>query len=953
MWFINSLLLIVGTVAGVCGVSFYVRNRKAAGRMRFYIFSYGICSAIWCISFGLIGLCDDLNLCYALRKVGDIGIVTFLIAETFLATDISGADKKIADACKSISIVLGVADYLIYAQNKVNTFIRVGNVTTWIANPEGAFNRAFHSGYIALTFLMLFSFAIVWYRNNKAKRLRRFLDFVFVSNFTMLFFSLPDTFLPAFGKPAVATSGLGAAFCAIVMWYGATQLGSFDIRMGNLRDKLFDLIEAGVIVLDTDKKIALINRYAADRMRASQVYGDALEKYIDIPEEDAQAMLAASENEIVEAKLRNADKTRTYSVRLSAVKDRYREVFCYVCVFVDVTEEVEAKEKAIAAGNAKSSFLAQMSHEIRTPINAVLGMNEMILRESKDASILDYASNIQTAGKTLLSLINSILDFSKIEEGKMEIVPVLYDTTSVISNLVASISERAKAKNLELIVEADPALPARMVGDDVRLSQVIMNLLTNAVKYTEKGSVRFSIQGGERKDGEIALQVQVEDTGIGIKQEDLPKLFESFERLDEVRNHNIEGTGLGMSIVTRLLGMMGSRLEVESVYGKGSVFSFSVRQKIADDTPIGDYSRRLDVSRSSVGSETLRAEGACVLVVDDNDMNLKVAKNLLKLFGITPDLVESGMEAIGRLRTGNVYHVILLDHMMPKMDGIETLQRMREESLLSGNTPVIALTANAINGAKEQYLQAGFDDYLSKPIDVMKLEQLLVRFLPKELCSFKESAEEKAAASNSIAELSQAGFETESGLRYAAGDPDFYLELASGFAESTARNQSAIRLAWQRQDWADYQIRVHALKSTARQIGANELSDLALQQELAAKDRLIPEIEAGAENLLQRYEQTAERLRTILHLDADTNETADTKKEISVEDLLRTLREAKTCMDNFEAESALEVLRSLASCTFADSAVGDALREITDALENFDTFTAEERLETLLQRIED
>ena len=234
----------------------------------------------------------------------------------------------------------------------------------------------------------------------------------------------------------------------------------------------------------------------------------------------------------------------------------------------------------------------------------------------------------------------------------------------------------------------------------------------------------------------------------------------------------------------------------------------------------------------------------------------------------------------------------------------------------------------------------------------MKLEQLLVRFLPKDLCSFKEGAEEKAAASDSITELSQTGFDTESGLRYAAGDLDFYLELASGFAESAVRNLRAIRSSWQRQDWADYQIRVHALKSTARQIGANELSVLALQQELAAKDRHFPEIEAGVENLLQTYEQTAERLRAILHLDADTKETADTKKEISVEDLLRTLREAKTCMDNFEAESALEVLRPLISYTFADSAVGDALCEITDALENFDTFTAEERLETLLQGIE-
>ena len=614
----------------------------------------------------------------------------------------------------------------------------------------------------------------------------------------------------------------------------------------------------------------------------------------------------------------------------------------------------EAADTAIAAGHAKSRFLAQMSHEIRTPINAVLGMNEMILRESKDASILDYASNIQTAGKTLLSLINSILDFSKIEEGKMEIVPVEYDTTSVINNLVASISERAKSKNLDLIVEADPQLPAHMVGDDVRLSQVIMNLLTNAVKYTEKGSVRFSIQGGERKDGEIALRVQVEDTGIGIKQEDLPKLFESFERLDEVRNHNIEGTGLGMSIVTRLLDMMGSHLEVESTYGKGSLFSFSIRQKIADDTPIGDYSRRLDVSRNAVAKESLRAEGAQVLVVDDNEMNLNVAKNMLKLFGIVPELADSGFEAVEKMRKAH-YHVVFLDHMMPKMDGVETLQLLRKEQLLPTDTKVIVLTANAVNGAKEQYLDAGFDDYLSKPIDVRQLENMLLRTLPKELCKIRaaeEGPDETKQENNAIEDLNRAGFDTAAGLRYAAGDQDFYLELANGFAESAARNLPLIREDREKKDWADYQIRVHALKSTARQIGANALSDLAQKQELAAKDRSIPEIEAGAENLLRSYEQTVQRLREILHPDADTEQpTEEAQQEIPLEDLRNALAKVKACIENFEAESALETLRPLTSARFADSAVGDALRQIMEALENFDTFTAEENLNALMERV--
>ncbi len=419
-------------------------------------------------------------------------------------------------------------------------------------------------------------------------------------------------------------------------------------------------------------------------------------------------------------------------------------IACIIMIYRTLTNMIRWQEKttqqikasadaAIAAGKAKSQFLAQMSHEIRTPINAVLGMNEMILRESKDNAVLDYSSNIQTAGRTLLTIINSILDFSKIEDGKMEIVPVKYDTASMINNIVVSISERAKSKNLELIVSVDENLPSMLIGDDVRISQVIMNLLTNAVKYTEEGSVTLSFSDGGRKDGYIELITEVKDTGIGIRKEDMDRLFESFERLDEKRNHNIEGTGLGMSIVTRLLEMMNSTLQVESEYGKGSVFSFSLRQEIVDDTPVGDYEKRhSDKSRSNGEDITLKAPDAKILVVDDNLVNLKVAANLLKLCGIKPDTAMSGKAAIA-LAKRKSYHIIFLDHMMPVMDGIETLRVMKEEAVIDSQVVVIALTANAVVGARERYIEAGFDDYLSKPIDVHKLEDRLKKYLPAEV----------------------------------------------------------------------------------------------------------------------------------------------------------------------------------------------------------------------------
>ena len=566
------------------------------------------------------------------------------------------------------------------------------------------------------------------------------------------------------------------------------------------------------------------------------------------------------------------------------------------------------KYAADSANKAKSDFLADMSHEIRTPINAILGMNEMILHESKEEEILDYAGSIKSAGTTLLSIINSILDFSKIEDGRMNLVPVEFETAGLVSSIVNSISERARTKGLELKVSVDEKTPSILLGDDVRISQVIMNLLTNAVKYTERGWILFKISYLGEKDGVANLLVSVKDTGIGIRKEDIDKLAVSFERVDEKRNRHIEGTGLGISIVTKLLEMMGSRLQVKSEYGVGSEFFFELPVEIVDPTPIGKYS----LSRSAVKDEenriSLRAPGARVLLTDDNEMNCKVAANLLKLFGVKPDICTSGREAIVKMATEH-YDILFLDHMMPDMDGIETLKAMQKKELTK-DTKVIALTANAVVGAKEQYLSAGFDDYLSKPIQIPEMEKMLVKYLPDEVKEsvpeekVKESAPavddekdskngeggaeadgknieltekdytymvaaevnretdtEKAPDSERMAKLRALGMNVDEGINYCGGDEDFYIEIVRDYADATEEKIQELDGFLKADNLKDYKILVHSVKSSSKTIGAMELFDKAraLEQAAASEDREY--LDGNHEAVMKEYREFAENLR--------------------------------------------------------------------------------------------
>ena len=539
------------------------------------------------------------------------------------------------------------------------------------------------------------------------------------------------------------------------------------------------------------------------------------------------------------------------------------------------------KDAADQANQAKSNFLAEMSHEIRTPINAVLGMNEMIIREigqAKEApqqsqeeiqqefsNIYTYARDIEGAGNSLLSIINDILDLSKIEAGRMELVEGNYKLSTVLNDLSNMIFFKAREKGLSFVIDVDETLPDVLYGDEVRVRQIFTNILNNAVKYTEHGSVCLTVSGdmhGSAEPGQtIRLKASVKDTGIGIREEDIDKLFTKFQRLDLKENSTVEGTGLGLAITHTLLSMMGGSISVESEYGKGSVFTVIIPQRIVSADQVGDLQARLqtDLQKEKTYKESFHAPDARILVVDDTLLNLTVVTGLLKHTKLQIDTASNGARAIELTNTTS-YDLILMDQRMPKMDGIETLHRIRaQKDNPNHSIPVICLTADAVIGARERYMAEGFSDYLTKPIAGRALEQMLLTYLPEEKVESGSEPGESAAggsaaggseAGGQFAQLKSAGIDPDTGLGYCQDDDELYKSVLHDYAEGFDEKATQIRQFYDSGDWDDYCILVHAVKSSSRMIGAAAIADIALRLEKATdgKQRQNDTVDVGRLN---------------------------------------------------------------------------------------------------------
>ena len=682
----------------------------------------------------------------------------------------------------------------------------------------------------------------------------------------------------------------------------------FDYRFSV---QLAMLISVVVIPLAT-----FLNRYAQWRIaKPIRRLSKAMSNIYNSKDSDLNAAVAGIHNLEVTTK--------------DEIEDLYHTADLTVYRLVEYIELVKTRQNiedqlqiAKSASEAKSRFLSSVSHEIRTPINAVLGFDEMILRESTDENILGYARDIQGSGKTLLALINDILDFSKIEAGKMEIIPVEYELSSLLNDIYNMSDVRAREKNLELNIHVNENIPHVLFGDEIRIKQCIINIVTNAVKYTEVGSVLIDVdyeevepENPEFNDVEdILLKVRVRDTGIGIKDEDMGKLTSAFERIDTRKNRTIEGSGLGINIVVSLLKMMNSKLEVSSKYGEGSEFSFAIKQRVVEWEPIGDFAKRAGDASKEAGryQESFHAENARILVVDDTRTNLTVIKGLLKQTLMQVDTAASGMEALELVRQ-NKYNVIFLDHRMPEMDGIQTFHAMEELSdNLNKDTPVVALTANAISGSREMYLSEGFANYMSKPVDPAKLEEMILNYLPKDLVTMSTDKEFEAADAEVDEEdmaafadlLKITGIDINAAIER-CGSAALAKDVMKDFWLAIDERAGAIEKYFTEKDIKNYTIYVHGLKSSARAVGALDLSDKAEYLESCGNSNNLDEINALTPELLSLYRSYIKRFEP-LFVEEDSQ-----KPEISVEDLEGAFASIKEFVSASYFDSADDIMQML------------------------------------------
>lgn len=727
---------------------------------------------------------------------------------------------------------------------------------------------------------------------------------------------------------------LGILLSCIFMSIAVVKYGLFD-PVKNAKNYIIDNLKEVVIVTDADHRFLFLNSMA-DKIITS------INKEQGYSTDDKIYAFIQGSQDFFDW------KDRHYQVEETVLKDN-ELIQGYMMTIVDVTKIIEQNHlmkrlvlQTEDANRAKTNFVSNMSHEIRTPMNSIVGITEILLRSRHSPKEQEYLLNIQSSGRVLLTIINDVLDCSKMEAGKMQLFDEPYDTCSLFHDLRISMENRIGHSGLELIYDIDQDIPCKLKGDMGRIRQVIINLVNNAIKYTEKGSVRFSVHVRQKNTDKVMLYYEVADTGIGIRKEDQKILFDAFQRVEMDRNRYVEGTGLGLTISQNLVNMMGGVIEVESEYGKGSRFFFTIEQTIIDPTPVSavNYNGQKDNVTEKEAECLFIAPEAHILLVDDNELNLVVAKELLKPLRMQIDTAENGLQAVKMVR-GSQYDLVLMDHMMPVMDGIEAAKAIRalpEDKYQK--LPIIALTANAMVDARKEFLNAGMNGFVAKPIDFARICNQLKLWLPKDLVRDvpKEEAKKLLADDLSDREIQpedpQMGFSFEEGVNH-CGSKAALMKTIRIFYRTIDSKANKIEQCLKEGLISDYVIEIHALKSSALLIGAVPLSEAAKELEDYGKQGKTEVLEEKTPDVLTLYRD----LKNILRPYAEKEE--DAKKEFSDGEWITALQQIHQCIEQFDLDGVDQIMEQL-----EEYQVPECIRESMDQLR---VYVADVSLEEIME----